>query len=342
MTAICPHCRGDLDPEPWRCLACGRSFPSLRGIPDLRIADDEFLANRDDWAIAKILDADFDRLDFRGLLDRYFELFPEISAESRRRQVAHILSAPGRAIQWVEALENRGRLLDLGCGPAAFLAATAVEFEEASGIDIALRWLILARKRLDEVGLGHVRLVCGCAEGLPFEDGGFDAVVAGDVFEHVQHQAATLAEAHRVLAPGGRIVLASPNRFSLSPEPHVGVLGVGFLPRKAMAGYVRLVSGRDFRAIRCLGLSEWRRLLRDSPFQGGSIRAPMIPNEEIAGFGRLKRVASRAYNGLVGSRFGQWLALRFGPLFQVVASRSASPRAIPATRRRSRRPAGRT
>ena len=54
------------------------------------------------------LDADFDRLDFRGLLGRYFELSPEIPAShSSKRQIAHILTAPGRVRGWLDALWDR-------------------------------------------------------------------------------------------------------------------------------------------------------------------------------------------------------------------------------------------
>ena len=81
-----------------------------------------------------------------------------------------------------------------------FLAALGAEGRRLLGIDIALRWLLVARKRLDEEGLGHVRLACACAERLPLADQTVSGVVAGDVIEHVVDQSATLAEAHRVLA----------------------------------------------------------------------------------------------------------------------------------------------
>src|SRR5439155_14293700 len=131
-----------------------------------------------------------------------------------------------------------------------------------------------ARKRLDENGHAGVRLVCGCAERLPFGGESFGGVIGGDVIEHVGDQAVTLAELHRVLEPGGRLFLATPNRFSLAPEPHVQVWGVGFLPRRWMAAYVRRVRGLDFRAVRTLRHGEWTRLLRDSPSGPGTIRAP--------------------------------------------------------------------
>jgi SAM-dependent methyltransferase len=290
------------------------------------MADDLYLSNAQDWSFAQRLDESFEKLDFRGLLERYFDLAEEITPEQRARQVAHILSAPDRARQWLERIgpgARRGPILDLGCGSGSFLAALGHEQGELLGVDIALRWLLVARKRLDDAGLSSIRLVCACAERLPLRASCVSAVVAGDVIEHVTHQAATLEEAHRVLLPGGWLVMASPNRFSLAPEPHVGLWGVGFLPRRWMASYVRLLARLDFRAIRTLSLWEWKRLLRRSSFHGGAIRAPELPDTELAGFGRLKRSLGRCYNRLVSTWPGQAVAIAVGPLYHVTCARAA-------------------
>jgi SAM-dependent methyltransferase len=327
---LCPGCGSEPvgGPEAWRCPGCGVAYRGLRGIIDLRTAEDVFLSNSEDWNYASRLDADFDRLDFRGLLDRYFDLSPAIPAPLRRRQIAHILTAPDRVRAWLDALgpmARAGPLLDLGCGSGSFLAAVGGTRRPWAGMDIALRWLIVARKRLDEEGLSDVPLVCGCAERLPFADRSFAGVVTGDVIEHVADQAATLAEAHRVLRPGGRLFLASPNRFSLAPEPHVGVWGVGFLPRAWMAGYVRFRAGGDFRAIRTLGFGEWNWILGRSPFGKGSVVAPGLPDSDLVRFGPIARRLARAYNRVVASPVGQIVARRVGPLFHVVCTRVADP-----------------
>jgi SAM-dependent methyltransferase len=322
----CPRCRSDLleGTDGWSCLGCDSTFPALLGIPDLRTAEDAYLPNRADWEHARRLAQSFAHLDFRGLLERYFDLAPDIPPHLRHRQIAHILSAPDRARQWLDALElpnGRGPILDLGCGTGSFLAAVGGHGRRLVGVDIAMRWLIVARKRLDEAGLTRVHLACGCAENLPLRDGVCAGVVAGDVIEHVADQAATLAECHRVLAPGGRVFLASPNRFSLSPEPHVQVWGVGYLPRAWMGSYVRFRTGLDYRAIHNLGFDAWRRLLRRSPFGGGRLSAPGLPAGDLAHFGQFKRTLARLYNRLVTTAPGQAAALRIGPLFHVVCTR---------------------
>ncbi len=321
----CPHCQGELAATTncWTCETCNKVYRGLRGIPDLRTVDDLYLDNQADWQFALRLDEDYDRLDFRGLLDRYYDLSPEIPEDLRRRQIEHILTAPERARRWLDALRDvpQGALLDLGCGTGSFLAAVGRQFDQSWGIDIAMRWLLVARKRLDEEGLSHIRLVCGCSEQLPFRERVFSRVVAGDVIEHVGDQLATLTEAHRVLDAGGGLFLASPNRFSLAPEPHVGVWGVGFLPRRWMIPYVRWVRKVDFRAIRTMGYSEWKQLLRQSPFGAGELFAPGLPDADLAGFRPGKRALAQIYNNVIKSRLSQQVAKRVGPLFHVVCRR---------------------
>ncbi|WP_435009195.1 class I SAM-dependent methyltransferase [Tundrisphaera lichenicola] len=334
MTIICPRCGSipEGGPERWSCPGCEATYPGLRGIIDLRTSEDAFLSNREDWDYARGLDADFDRLDFRGLLDRYFDLSPEIPAHLRRRQIEHIRTAPDRVRAWLDSLglpEDAGPLLDLGCGSGSFLSAVGGSGREVAGVDIALRWLMVARKRLDEEGFAHIKLACGCAERLPFADESFAGVVAGDVIEHVDDQAATLAEAHRVLRPGGRLFLASPNRFSLAPEPHVQVWGVGFLPRAWMARYVRSVNNEDFRAIRTLGFGEWKRLIRRSPFKRGDLIAPGLPEADLVAFGPIKKGLARVYNRTVASRTGQVAAKAVGPLFHVVCVKEGESASAP-------------
>ena len=91
---VCPFCLGALTdggPRSWTCPGCGTGFRGLRGIPDLRTAEDGYLPNAKDWDRAAALDAVFDRLDFRGLLDRFFDLAPEVESKT----VAKILRENG-------------------------------------------------------------------------------------------------------------------------------------------------------------------------------------------------------------------------------------------------------
>jgi SAM-dependent methyltransferase len=65
---------------------------------------------------------------------------------------------------------------------------------------------------------GHprLRLVRGSAADLPFADGAFDAVLLLDVLEHLVAEPPTIAEARRVLRPGGTLILSVPYRGPLA------------------------------------------------------------------------------------------------------------------------------
>jgi ubiquinone/menaquinone biosynthesis C-methylase UbiE len=95
------------------------------------------------------------------------------------------------------------RLLDVGCGPATITAAAASRGAVAVGVDLAGGMLALGRERHP-----HLELVEADAETLPFAAGSVDAVVGGFVFNHLPAVDGALAEAVRVLVPGGRLAVA--------------------------------------------------------------------------------------------------------------------------------------
>ena len=97
-------------------------------------------------------------------------------------------------------LQTDDELLDVGCGPGAFLAAKAQHVRRVVGLDPSPTMLHAAERRLaDRIAAGTARLVAGSAAELPFGDGEFTAVTA--IFAPLSH-----AEAFRVLRPGGRLV----------------------------------------------------------------------------------------------------------------------------------------
>src|SRR5205823_5562185 len=110
--------------------------------------------------------------------------------------------------------EPNARVLDLGTRTGGLLMAAAEHGHKTIGIDIAFRWLIIARKRLEEAGQS-AQLVCCCAEFLPFRDRSFDVVLAENVLEHAAQQRQLIEETHRVLKPGGIFFATTWNRLAL-------------------------------------------------------------------------------------------------------------------------------
>jgi SAM-dependent methyltransferase len=98
--------------------------------------------------------------------------------------------------------------------------------------------LRIARQRLDSPAFAAAR-----GEQLPFADATFDLVVLDQVIEHVSDQSRVLAEAFRVLKPGGAMYVACPNYLRFY-EPHYKIWFFPLLPKPLGALYLRL-RGRD-------------------------------------------------------------------------------------------------
>lgn len=100
------------------------------------------------------------------------------------------------------------RVLDVGCG-AGFLAGhLASEGHRVTGLDLSFGSLLAAR--------GARRRVAADAYRLPFADASFDAVCALDFLEHVTAPHRVIAEAARVLRPGGLFFYHTFNRNPLA------------------------------------------------------------------------------------------------------------------------------
>lgn len=103
------------------------------------------------------------------------------------------------------------RILDLGCGKGRFARALQAEGAVVTGLDLSSAMLSEA------VGVDRVR---ASARRLPFRSGAFDAVVAVEVFEHLDPTTwrATLCEARRVLAPRGSVVVVDKSLASWNAQ----------------------------------------------------------------------------------------------------------------------------
>jgi ubiquinone/menaquinone biosynthesis C-methylase UbiE len=149
----------------------------------------------------------------------------------------------------LDALRELGpsRIADVGCGTGQLAARIATELRPPVmyGIDLSQEMLQQARARSDAVKWIH-----GAAEQLPLGDGSVDVVTSTEAF-HWFRQGAALTDFHRVLAPGGHVVIGVLNPFlrtsGLVVDTFASGAGGGHFPR--WREMETLLSGAGFRTV---------------------------------------------------------------------------------------------
>src|SRR5262245_50885092 len=120
-------------------------------------------------------------------------------AQGYARATAAATSQVNQAVLDAVAAGPGVSLLDIACGPGWLSAAAAQRGAVVSALDFADNMVVLARSRCPEADVRNAD-----AESLPFESGRFDAVVCSFGILHLPNPETAVAEAHRVLRPGGR------------------------------------------------------------------------------------------------------------------------------------------
>jgi ArsR family transcriptional regulator len=108
-----------------------------------------------------------------------------------------------------------GNLLDIGTGTGRILQLFAPRIGFGLGIDLSREMLSVARASLDRTSLRNCQVRLGDMYHLPLPDGGFDAATMHNVLHFADDPGAALAEAARVLRPGGRLVAVDFARHEL-------------------------------------------------------------------------------------------------------------------------------
>lgn len=131
-----------------------------------------------------------------GYFERLWDGLPEVTPEhfALRRDFA------------IAALPPRSRVIDVGCGAGWFSGALAGAGFSVVGVEVAHEPVRRARARFAELEFLVV------AEGeLPFAADSFDGAWLGEVLEHVQDGLGLLWEVARVIGPGGRVAVSTPD-----------------------------------------------------------------------------------------------------------------------------------
>jgi SAM-dependent methyltransferase len=150
-------------------------------------------------------------------------------------------------------LGTGNQVVDLGCGSGQLLSDLSDSFQQRIGLDVS-------RCRLEGSGGGEqidwVFYEADLNAVFPLESGTVDAVIANQVIEHIVDPVAFVREIYRILRPGGRCIITTPNIRYLSHIASLLLSGNG--PRTACGntidgpwddGHIHYFTHKDLREV---------------------------------------------------------------------------------------------
>lgn len=173
--------------------------------------------------------------------------------------VGSAVHAQGEDLQQLVALvygRKGARVLDLGCGGGHVSFHLAPEVGEIVAYDLSAEMLAAVEAEAARRGIGNLVTRRGAVEDLPFEAGTFDAVFSRFSAHHWHDWEKGLAEARRVVKPGGIVAFAD----CVSPGPP--------LLDTYLQGIELL---RDPSHVRDYSVAEWRQALTKAGFAPGNV-----------------------------------------------------------------------
>lgn len=319
---VCPACRAPVTKagQSYHCAACGREYPILFGIPDFRLEGDRYLTLEEERAKAAKLHAYGKDHDFAALVAYYYAITDDVPGHLKPVFADYVLNAEDRSREALRALApaGGGQLLDLGCGSGGALAAARTDFAQLTGLDIALRWLVIADKRLREMQV-PARLVCADAGKPPFAPEGFSHVLATDLLENTVEPGAVIECAASLLKQDGRLFVASSNGNWLGPHPATRLWAAGLVPQGIRAAILRRKYGVDLlRAVTFIRPGAVRAAARKAGLRQIAARAVDLPQGWSHSKPLLVRFMAAAYSGVARMPVLRLALLHAGPVFQAI------------------------
>ncbi len=215
----CPRCKHRLtwSPHALTCADCDTTYDIQHGslpLYDLYIDDNPKEPGRDPTQVWD-----------RNIFERRYEFigYHENGVEFEKRigwpeelSHFHFDRVKKRMLEWIQPKAGH-RVLDVGCGAGYFLYLIREKYQAqgvtpmVTGVDISTAQLSYMVRKMSKEGIGDAVVVHGNGEYLPFEDHSFDLVTCSEVLEHIRNPLRALSEMHRVLKPGGTLLLSTPS-----------------------------------------------------------------------------------------------------------------------------------
>ncbi len=137
----------------------------------------------------------------------YNQIAPSYDSRYERNEYSGV----ERALKQFVGNDSEIQILEIGCGTGHWLGILRTWGLQAIGLDFSLQMLARAKASLPDLTLIH-----GRAECLPWPTESFDRVFCINAFHHFADKRAFLAEARRILRPGGMML-------SVGLDPHRGI-----------------------------------------------------------------------------------------------------------------------
>lgn len=119
-------------------------------------------------------------------------------------------------LEMLDRIPKKGRILDIGCGPAVYTRDLVERGWQVTGVDLSSGMLKTAATAAASLPGKPVRFAAAQATELPFRDAAFDAVLCVGVVSYVDSVPTLLADVRRILKPGGEAIFQISNSLSVS------------------------------------------------------------------------------------------------------------------------------
>jgi len=164
------------------------------------------------------------------------------------------------ALRALKKLRPAGTLVDVGCGPGYLVGSINRRFPDARiiGMDISRDMLCMAISNFPD---GSIAFCRGDAQALPFPDDGIDFIISTGAFHHWPNGLRSLQEFHRVLSPGGQLLILDLRRDMRRMFYWTVKLIQAFMP-----GDIKRVNGAVGSVWSSYTPAEMSKLMAESPF----------------------------------------------------------------------------